>query len=174
MPFDTNSPSPCFPCKDKSYLCHCANILCIPVISFISVVCLSIIYYVCQFLYTIAFIYFLRLIHLTVSCFSRLSRLPTGAGDATEPLLQVPVLAFSDDMKMIGGEAGCAICLSEFVMGEEVTVLPKCKHGFHVKCMERWTSASSHTSCPTCRTIYWRMPPKKSHSLLENRQQLEV
>ncbi|XP_038701717.1 RING-H2 finger protein ATL74-like [Tripterygium wilfordii] len=48
----------------------------------------------------------------------------------------------------------CAICLGEFVDGEKVRVLPKCNHGFHVRCIDTWLV--SHSSCPNCR-----------HSLLE-------
>ncbi|XP_020182401.1 RING-H2 finger protein ATL78-like [Aegilops tauschii subsp. strangulata] len=43
----------------------------------------------------------------------------------------------------------CAICLSEFVDGEKVRVLPLCRHGFHVRCVDAWLV--SHGSCPTCR-----------------------
>lgn len=43
----------------------------------------------------------------------------------------------------------CPICLGEFADGEKVRVLPKCHHGFHVKCIDVWLK--SHSSCPTCR-----------------------
>ncbi|XBH93525.1 hypothetical protein VPH35_084430 [Triticum aestivum] len=43
----------------------------------------------------------------------------------------------------------CAICLSEFVDGEKVRVLPLCGHAFHVRCIDAWLV--SHGSCPTCR-----------------------
>lgn len=43
----------------------------------------------------------------------------------------------------------CPICLGDFVDGESLRVLPKCKHGFHIKCIDTWLS--SHSSCPTCR-----------------------
>jgi hypothetical protein len=43
----------------------------------------------------------------------------------------------------------CAICLGEFVDGEKVRVLPRCGHGFHVRCVDAWLV--SHGSCPTCR-----------------------
>jgi E3 ubiquitin-protein ligase ATL10/75/76/77/78 len=43
----------------------------------------------------------------------------------------------------------CPICLAEFVEGEDVRILPKCNHGFHVRCIDTWLSA--HSSCPTCR-----------------------
>lgn len=43
----------------------------------------------------------------------------------------------------------CPICLGEFVEGDKVRVLPKCHHGFHVKCIDTWLL--SHSSCPTCR-----------------------
>ncbi|CAL4953895.1 unnamed protein product [Urochloa decumbens] len=43
----------------------------------------------------------------------------------------------------------CAICLGEFADGEKVRVLPRCAHGFHVRCIDTWLL--SHDSCPTCR-----------------------
>jgi E3 ubiquitin-protein ligase ATL10/75/76/77/78 len=43
----------------------------------------------------------------------------------------------------------CPICLAEFVVGEEVRILPKCNHGFHMRCIDTWLAA--HSSCPTCR-----------------------
>ncbi|XP_031485948.1 RING-H2 finger protein ATL74-like [Nymphaea colorata] len=44
----------------------------------------------------------------------------------------------------------CPICLGEFAEGEKVRVLPKCNHGFHVRCIDTWLG--SHSSCPTCRS----------------------
>lgn len=48
-----------------------------------------------------------------------------------------------------GGE--CAICLGDFVKGEEIRVLPQCGHAFHVGCIDTWLA--SHSSCPSCRQI---------------------
>lgn len=45
----------------------------------------------------------------------------------------------------------CAICLGEFVEGNEIRVLPQCGHGFHVGCIDTWLG--SHSSCPSCRQI---------------------
>lgn len=45
----------------------------------------------------------------------------------------------------------CAICLAEFVAGDEVRVLPQCGHGFHVACIDTWLG--SHSSCPSCRAL---------------------
>ncbi|XP_065858387.1 RING-H2 finger protein ATL79-like [Euphorbia lathyris] len=69
------------------------------------------------------------------------------AGEA--PVVVAPTVVYSAEMKLGGGEAECAICLSEFIDGEEIRVLGKCKHGFHVSCVQRWLN--SHSSCPTCR-----------------------
>ncbi|GAB4848370.1 hypothetical protein Ancab_003064 [Ancistrocladus abbreviatus] len=45
----------------------------------------------------------------------------------------------------------CAICLSEYVDGDEIRVLPNCSHVFHVGCIDTWLGA--HASCPSCRQI---------------------
>lgn len=44
----------------------------------------------------------------------------------------------------------CAVCLSVFEDGEEVRILPKCKHSFHALCIDKWLF--SHSDCPLCRT----------------------
>ncbi|KAK9078068.1 hypothetical protein SSX86_002125 [Deinandra increscens subsp. villosa] len=45
----------------------------------------------------------------------------------------------------------CAICLAEYIDGDEIRVLPQCGHGFHVGCIDLWLA--SHSSCPSCRQI---------------------
>lgn len=55
------------------------------------------------------------------------------------------------DATVSGKFAECAICLAEFVEGDEIRVLPQCGHGFHVLCVDTWLS--SHSSCPSCRQI---------------------
>ncbi|WCJ29478.1 RING/U-box superfamily protein [Euphorbia peplus] len=43
----------------------------------------------------------------------------------------------------------CAVCLSKFEDTEILRFLPKCKHAFHVSCIDQWLE--SHSSCPLCR-----------------------
>ncbi|KAH0465904.1 hypothetical protein IEQ34_006007 [Dendrobium chrysotoxum] len=47
------------------------------------------------------------------------------------------------------GDQMCAVCLSEFADGENIRLLPECKHCFHVNCIDKWLQ--SHSSCPVCR-----------------------
>ncbi|KAG5015993.1 hypothetical protein AAZX31_08G175100 [Glycine max] len=43
----------------------------------------------------------------------------------------------------------CAVCLSEFQEDENLRLLPKCQHAFHLPCIDTWLR--SHTNCPMCR-----------------------
>ncbi|XP_074574604.1 putative RING-H2 finger protein ATL12 [Curcuma longa] len=43
----------------------------------------------------------------------------------------------------------CAVCLSKFADAELLRLLPKCRHAFHLACVDRWLE--SHSSCPLCR-----------------------
>ncbi|CAI0423811.1 unnamed protein product [Linum tenue] len=71
-------------------------------------------------------------------------------------LRQIPVAVYgSDDAAIAVTE--CSICLGEFMDGEKVRVLPKCNHGFHVSCIDKWLL--SRSSCPNCRHSL-REPPK--------------
>ncbi|KAJ8765319.1 hypothetical protein K2173_012016 [Erythroxylum novogranatense] len=70
-------------------------------------------------------------------------------GVKRKALKTFPTVTYSTDTKLPGLDTECVICLSEFTTGEKVRLLPKCNHGFHVKCIDKWLS--SHSSCPTCR-----------------------
>ncbi|KAK7350815.1 hypothetical protein VNO77_09790 [Canavalia gladiata] len=63
-------------------------------------------------------------------------------------LHQIPIAVYGSGSTSIAA-TDCPICLGEFVDGEKVRVLPKCNHGFHVRCIDTWLL--SHSSCPTCR-----------------------
>ncbi|KAE8688451.1 E3 ubiquitin-protein ligase ATL42 [Hibiscus syriacus] len=43
----------------------------------------------------------------------------------------------------------CAVCLSKFEDTEVLRLLPQCKHGFHIDCIDQWLE--KHSSCPLCR-----------------------
>ncbi|KAM0953305.1 putative transcription factor C2H2 family [Dioscorea sansibarensis] len=47
-------------------------------------------------------------------------------------------------------QAECPVCLSTFMDGEQLRLLPHCQHSFHVSCIDMWLN--SHSSCPVCRT----------------------
>ncbi|KAK4853075.1 hypothetical protein QYF36_003353 [Acer negundo] len=43
----------------------------------------------------------------------------------------------------------CAVCISRFEETEILRLLPKCRHAFHINCIDKWLE--SHSSCPLCR-----------------------
>jgi E3 ubiquitin-protein ligase ATL10/75/76/77/78 len=66
-------------------------------------------------------------------------------------------LVYSPEVELAGcGASECAICLTEFALGERVRALPHCNHGFHVKCIDRWLAARQ--TCPTCRRAPFANP----------------
>ncbi|XVF61843.1 hypothetical protein PTKIN_Ptkin08bG0166500 [Pterospermum kingtungense] len=70
-------------------------------------------------------------------------------GVKRKALKTFPTVNYSADLKLPGLDSECVICLSDFAPGERVRLLPKCNHGFHVRCIDKWLS--SHSSCPKCR-----------------------
>ncbi|KAJ0232526.1 hypothetical protein HA466_0290210 [Hirschfeldia incana] len=64
-------------------------------------------------------------------------------------LSMFPVVSYSHDMNPSGIGEDCVICLSDFVSGEKLRLLPKCNHGFHVRCIDMWLQ--QHLTCPKCR-----------------------
>ena len=73
---------------------------------------------------------------------------PNGGPKEERILSSVPRVRYTGGDGKVGE---CAICLTEFMKGDEMSVMPQCGHGFHVKCIERWMRRSS--SCPWCRQI---------------------
>ncbi|KAK9274134.1 hypothetical protein L1049_018948 [Liquidambar formosana] len=63
----------------------------------------------------------------------------------------IPVFTFSS---LKGSKEGleCAVCLSKFEDAEILRLLPKCKHAFHMNCIDQWLE--SHSSCPLCRNKF--------------------
>ncbi|XP_073278434.1 E3 ubiquitin-protein ligase ATL42-like [Primulina huaijiensis] len=43
----------------------------------------------------------------------------------------------------------CSVCLSKFEDVEILRLLPKCKHAFHIDCIDQWLE--KHSTCPICR-----------------------
>ncbi|XP_058735558.1 RING-H2 finger protein ATL78-like [Vicia villosa] len=70
-------------------------------------------------------------------------------GIKKKALKTFPTVSYSTDLKLPSLDTECVICLSEFIKGEKVRILPKCNHGFHVCCIDKWLKA--HSSCPKCR-----------------------
>ena len=53
------------------------------------------------------------------------------------------------DTQNMDGQNDCRICLSDYVDGEELLVLP-CLHNFHSSCVQHWLQ--QNPTCPMCRT----------------------
>lgn len=98
------------------------------------------------------------IIRCVVRC-SSLVASRSGAGNPTARLANTgikqkalktfPVVSYSAELNLPGLDTECVICLSELAAGDRLRLLPKCNHGFHVRCIDKWLS--SHSSCPKCR-----------------------
>ncbi|KAE8718806.1 hypothetical protein F3Y22_tig00109987pilonHSYRG00045 [Hibiscus syriacus] len=79
------------------------------------------------------------LLHRTRSRFSGIDK---------KVIESLPFFRFSS---LRGSKQGleCTVCLSKFEDVEILRLLPKCKHGFHIGCIDKWLE--KHSSCPLCR-----------------------
>ena len=46
-------------------------------------------------------------------------------------------------------ETTCSICMNEYIKEDWVSILVKCKHIFHTKCIKEWLKYKKN--CPICR-----------------------
>uniref|UniRef100_A0ACD5XLC2 Uncharacterized protein n=1 Tax=Avena sativa TaxID=4498 RepID=A0ACD5XLC2_AVESA len=44
----------------------------------------------------------------------------------------------------------CAVCLADYADGDELRLLPGCRHSFHRRCVDDWLRR--RPSCPLCRS----------------------
>ncbi|KAE9601314.1 putative transcription factor C2H2 family [Lupinus albus] len=79
-------------------------------------------------------------------------------GIKKKTLKTFPIVTYSAEMNLPSLDTECVICLSEFANDDKVRLLPKCNHGFHVPCIDKWLS--SHSSCPKCRQCLTETCPK--------------
>ncbi|MED6182328.1 hypothetical protein PIB30_027570 [Stylosanthes scabra] len=68
-------------------------------------------------------------------------------GMTKDSLNKLPKHVILKDMK--AEDTCCAICLQDIVVGETARSLPRCRHTFHLTCVDRWL-VKNH-SCPVCR-----------------------
>ncbi|CAH2080546.1 unnamed protein product [Thlaspi arvense] len=70
------------------------------------------------------------------------------SGIDQEVIESLPFFTFSS---LKGSKEGleCVVCLSTFEQSEVLRLLPKCRHAFHMSCIDKWLQ--SHSSCPLCR-----------------------
>ncbi|XP_031372553.1 RING-H2 finger protein ATL32-like [Punica granatum] len=62
----------------------------------------------------------------------------------------IPSCKYSGDARLRTKDKTCSVCLAEFQDGEDMRLLPRCSHSFHVLCIDMWLY--SHPDCPVCRT----------------------
>ncbi|KAJ4765806.1 RING-H2 finger protein ATL2K [Rhynchospora pubera] len=78
------------------------------------------------------------------------THLPTvNGGLSKSTLAALPTSTYSGAEKDAGASPDCAVCIGPIQTGEKVRQLPKCKHLFHVDCIDMWLY--SHSTCPICR-----------------------
>ncbi|KAF7143461.1 hypothetical protein RHSIM_Rhsim05G0043100 [Rhododendron simsii] len=73
---------------------------------------------------------------------------PRSSGIDKTVIESLPFFKFSA-LRGLRGGLECAVCLSKFEDIEVLRLLPKCKHAFHINCVDQWLE--SHSSCPLCR-----------------------
>jgi len=104
----------------------------------------------CIFIFAIVLNSFLRwLVHCRMRIVLDSSDGVGNTGLNKAAMRALPIIIYSAASKPWSVPTDCPICLAEFAEGEKMRILPKCNHGFHVECIDKWLV--SHSSCPMCR-----------------------
>ncbi|KAL0909774.1 hypothetical protein M5K25_020671 [Dendrobium thyrsiflorum] len=88
-----------------------------------------------------------------------------GAAARRRAIRKVPVEFFSPGLKLAGSDSECAICLAEIEPGDRIRLLPVCRHGFHVRCIDQWLL--TRPTCPRCRQCPFVTTNPKSSGCVE-------
>jgi len=95
------------------------------------------------------FVFLLNLAVIHVQVLMEEHAWPPDASGLDESLIcRIPTCKYSPDEGIVDGTE-CSVCLGEFEVGEELRILPKCNHPFHIPCIDTWLASSS--TCPLCR-----------------------
>ncbi|KAL9242285.1 hypothetical protein vseg_016302 [Gypsophila vaccaria] len=86
----------------------------------------------------------------STSYYSRNAPVSGRKNSGIDPIIieSLPVFRFGSLSGQTNG-LECAVCLNRFEPEEILRLLPKCKHAFHVECVDTWLDA--HSTCPLCR-----------------------
>ncbi|XP_042037377.1 NEP1-interacting protein-like 1 isoform X2 [Salvia splendens] len=81
--------------------------------------------------------------------FSDIFDIETSSGLSQDCIKRIlPICNFNDTTCY--SDTSCTVCLQKIKNGQVGRWLPKCKHIFHVECIDGWLMR--HPSCPICRT----------------------
>ena len=73
-----------------------------------------------------------------------------GAEEATIDALPLTTVKNVEEDLPHENECTCGICLEDFVVGDEIRKLPRCKHVLHKACGDQWFRRVAN--CPICKT----------------------
>jgi len=72
----------------------------------------------------------------------------TPQGATQTRINKLPKRVFDANSHNGGEDLTCSICYSDYVVGEEIRLLP-CDHSFHCQCVDEWLAINK--TCPLCR-----------------------